>query len=116
MLNQVVLVGRLVKDPELRYTNDNKQVTNVTLAVNRSFKNVETGEYDTDFIRCTLWSGIAQTTTEYCSKGSVIGVKGRLVTRYQEFEPNKRINYPEVIAEKVTFISTNNKKNEELPN
>lgn len=106
MLNQVILVGRIVRDPELRETSDGKSVTNVTLAVSRNFKNSETGEYETDFIRCTLWSGIAQSTSEYCSKGDVIGVKGRLMMKSREISEGKMFNYPEVIAEKVTFINT----------
>ncbi len=60
MLNQTVIVGRLVKDPELRETEAGHKVTNITVAVPRSYKNVN-GEYDTDFISCVLWKGIAET-------------------------------------------------------
>ena len=66
MLNQVILVGRLVKDPELKQLDDGRVVTTITLAVQRNYKNAETGEYDTDFIYCTLWAGIAENTVEYC--------------------------------------------------
>ena len=79
MLNQVVLVGRLVRNPELRTTDSNKSVTTITLAIPRSFKNMN-GEYDTDFLDCTLWTGIAENTAEYCKSGDTIGVKGRLQT------------------------------------
>ena len=59
MLNQTVIVGRLVKNPELNQTENGKKVTNITLAVPRSYKNIN-GEYDTDFISCVLWEGIAE--------------------------------------------------------
>ena len=83
MLNQIVIVGRLVKDPELRETDSGKKVTNITLAVPRSYKNVS-GEYETDFIDCTLWTGIAENTSTYCKKGDLLGVKGRVQTRVYE--------------------------------
>ena len=104
MLNQVVIVGRLVKDPELRNTKDGKIISFITLAVNRGYKNPVTGVCDTDFIACTLWEGTAQATATHCKKGSVIGVKGRLTTRTIE-DPSQRVNSLELIAEKVTFIS-----------
>ena len=76
MLNQAVLIGRIVRDPELKDTEKGK-VTNITLAVPRSFKNTN-GEYDTDFISCVLWKGVAESTAEYCKKGDIVGVKGRI--------------------------------------
>jgi single-strand DNA-binding protein len=105
MVNQVVLVGRLVYDPELKVLESGKRVTTITLALQRSFKNAETGTYDTDFIRCTLWSGIAENTVQYCKKGSTIGVKARLSQAYFNYGDDERFSYPEVIAEKVTFIN-----------
>ena len=110
MLNQVVLVGRLVKDPEIRTTSDGKRLSQITLAVSRNFKSTETGKYETDFIYCTLWEGIATATVNYCKKGSVIGVKGRISSRTIELENNKKMNYLDLIAEKVTFISNNAKE------
>ena len=108
MLNNVILVGRLTADPEIIEIEDKKKVTSVILAVNRNFKNAE-GLYDTDFIRCILWNSVASTTTEYCHIGDVIGVKGRLQTSKYEDE-NKKIHYiTDVIAERVTFLSTNKK-------
>lgn len=77
MLNQSILVGRLTKDPEIRETADGKQVSTITLAVARNFKSQETGEYEADFLRCTLWEGMAQNTVQYCKKGSTIAVKAR---------------------------------------
>jgi single-strand DNA-binding protein len=113
MLNQVILVGRLVYDPELRTLDDGRNVTTITLAIQRGYKNAETGEYDTDFIRATLWTGIAESTVQYCKKGSVVGIKARLAQRYFEYENGKSFSYPEVIAEKITFINTKRSQNEE---
>lgn len=106
MLNQVIIVGRLVKDPEVKVTSDGKKVSHITLAVNRSYKNSETGKYDTDFIYCTLWEGVATATANHCRKGSIIGLKGRIISKSIEIDTNKRINYPDLVAERVTFISS----------
>ena len=92
MLNQTVLVGRIVKDIEQE--GETKAI--VTLAVPRSFKNAD-GEYETDFIPCVLWNGIATNTKEYCRKGDLVGVKGRI-------QSNE--NGITVVAEKLTFLST----------
>lgn len=100
MLNQIVLVGRLARDVEIKELESGKKVANITLAVSRPFKNKE-GIYETDFIDCTLWEGIATNTAEYCNKGDILGVKGRLQTR---IENDKK--YTEVIADKVTFLSS----------
>lgn len=108
MLNQIVIVGRLVKDPELRKTDNGKKVTNITLAVPRNYKN-QNGEYETDFIDCTLWTGIAESTSTYCKKGDLLGVKGRVQTRMYEREEEKKY-ITEVIAEKVTFLTSNKNK------
>jgi len=110
MLNQVILVGRLVYDPELKTLDDGRVVTTITLAIQRGFKNAESGEYDTDFLKCTLWSGIAENTVEYCKKGSTVGVKARLSQKYYKYEDGKSFSYPEIIAEKITFINTKNDK------
>lgn len=110
MLNQTVIVGRLVRDPELRETDTGKKITNITLAVPRSYKNVN-GEYDTDFIPCTLWQGIAENTTEYVKKGDLLGVKGRVQSRNIELDDDTKRSVIELVAEKVTFLSS--KKQEE---
>lgn len=104
MLNQTVIVGRLVKDPELYETENGNKVTYITLAVPRSYKNVN-GEYDTDFIPCVLWKGVAENTSEYCHKGDLLGVKGRLQSRIVEKEEEKK-SVMEFIAEKVTYLSS----------
>ena len=95
MLNSIVLVGRLTTDPEVTSENG-KKVSAVTIAVPRSFKYAD-GGCETDFIKCILWNNIAVNTVEYCHKGDLVGIKGRLQ------ESNKEV---EVIAEKITFLST----------
>lgn len=105
MLNQVILVGRLVRTPELLLTESGKKKSLITLAVARSYKN-QNGEYDTDFLDCTLWTGIAENTHEYCKSGDVIGVKGRLQTWMLENEDGTKSKRMEIIAEKVTFLSS----------
>lgn len=105
MLNQTVIVGRLVRDPELNETDNGSKVTNITLAVPRSFKN-SGGEYETDFVSCVLWKGIAENTVEYCKKGDLLGVKGRVQTRSYEDKEEKKHFVMEIVAEKVTFLSS----------
>ena len=112
MLNQIVLVGRLVREPELKKSEKNKEYMQITLAVPRSFKNVN-GEYDTDFIDCILWDGVAKSTSEFCHKGDIVGVKGRVQSGIVESEDGTKKYYMDVIAERVTFLSSNNKSKEE---
>lgn len=116
MLNQVVLVGRLVKDPELQVTDSGKKVSTITLAVPRGYKNIN-GEYDTDFLECTLWTHVAENTTEYCQSGDMIGVKGRIQSRIIEAADGTKKKKTEIVAEKVTFLATapNNKKSTDEP-
>ena len=108
MLNQIVIVGRLVRDPELRQTEGGKKVTNITLAVPRGYKN-SNGEYETDFIDCVLWTGVAENTTEYCKRGDILGIKGRVQTRTFETEDEKKRYTTEVVAERVSFLSPSHK-------
>lgn len=103
MLNQIVMVGRLVEKPIVEENENGRKVSEITLAVPRSFKNAD-GIYETDFIKCTLWNGIAENTVEYCNKGDIIGVKGRL----QCLGGNEL----QVVAEKITFLSNNKNKEE----
>ena len=103
MLNQVVIIGRLVEKPIVEENENGRKLSEITLAVPRSFKNAD-GIYETDFIKCILWSCIAENTAEYCEKGDLISVKGRL-----ECLGGSEL---QLIAEKVTFL-TNNKNKEE---
>ena len=108
MLNQVVLVGRLVSDPEVKETSSGTSISRITLAVPRSYKNIN-GEYETDFISCVLWKLMAINTKEYCRKGDIVGVKGRIESNVYEKHGDKKYSI-NVIAEKVTFLS-NSKQN-----
>ena len=111
MVNQIVLVGRIARAPETRVTESGKKYATLTLAVPRNYKNIN-GEYDTDFLDCTLWSSVAESTTEYCNTGDMIGVKGRIQTRIIESPDGIKIKKTEIVAEKVTFLtsSPNHKK------
>ena len=105
MLNQIVVVGRLVREPELKESENKKSFTYITLAVPRSFKNVD-GQYDTDFVSFKLWDGIAENVKEYCKKGDLLGLKGRVET--WTYEQDGKTNYvTDLIAEKITFLSSN---------
>lgn len=112
MLNQTVLVGRLVSDPEIKESEGEKKYANITLAVPRSYKN-EDGEYETDFIDVRLWNGVAENTAEYCKKGDLIGAKGRIQTREVEKEDGTKSKITEVIAEKITFLSSKPREHEQ---
>lgn len=105
MLNQVVIAGRLTGDPVVEEVEGGKKVSSITVAVPRSYKNVD-GTYDTDFIRCTLWGGIAENTCEYCKKGDIVGVKGRIQTSSYETEDGDKKYAMEVVAEKISFLSS----------
>lgn len=111
MINQVVLTGRLVSDPDIIVTENNKKKTVVTVAIPRTYKNME-GIYESDFVRCVLWNGIAESTCEYCKKGDIVGVRGRLQTSRYEADNNVRYSM-DVIAEKVSFISNKRNNHEE---
>lgn len=105
MHNLIYLIGRLTKDPEKIKLPSGKTVTTITVAVNRSFKNPE-GIYETDYIKCTLWNGIAESTCEYTHKGDLVGIKGRIQNNvYLDSENNKKYSY-DIIADKVSFLST----------
>lgn len=105
MLNQVVIAGRLTADPVVEEVDGGKKVSSITVAVPRSYKNVD-GTYDTDFIRCTLWGGIAENTCEYCKKGDIVGVKGRIQTSSYETEDGNKKYAMKVVAEKISFLSS----------
>lgn len=106
MVNQIVLVGRIAKAPETRTTENGKKIATLTLAVPRNYKNVN-GEYDTDFLDCTLWSSVAESTSEYCKTGDMIGVKGRVQSRIVESPDGQKRRKTEIVAERVTFLTSN---------
>lgn len=107
MINNVVLVGRLTKAPELQYTPSNVATLTNSLAVNRNFKN-QNGEREADFIQIVAWRGVAETIAQYCGKGSQIGVIGRIQTRNYENQQGQRVYITEVVAQQVTLLDTRN--------
>ncbi len=109
MVNQIVLVGRIARTPETRTTDSGRKVATLTLAVPRNYKN-SNGEYDTDFLDCTLWSSVAESTSEYCDTGDMIGIKGRVQTRIVEGSDGTKRKKTEIIAEKVTFLTSNSQR------
>ena len=110
MLNQVVLVGRLTRNITVNKSERGKVAT-VPIAVPRSFKNPE-GSYDTDFIDCIVFDHIAENTSEYCSKGDIVGIKGRVQSKVVELGEGKKENKLEIICEKITFLSSKPKEEE----
>ena len=109
-MNQVVLVGRLVENPQVKKMDNGKNYTSINVAVSRPFKNSD-GVYETDFIRCVLWNGIASNTEEYCHTGDIVGIKGRLQNRsYEDGETHEKKYITEVIAERISFISSKTKE------
>lgn len=102
MLNQITVVGRLAQDLEIKELENGVKTCVITLAVPRSFKNVD-GEYDTDFVPCTLLGNVAENTAELCKKGDVVGVRGRVQSNDSQIE---------LIAEKVTFLSSKSKESD----
>lgn len=105
MLNQAIVVGRLVKEPELKKTENGASYGIITLACQRSFKNAD-GVYETDFIDFKIFGQVAEATAEYCKKGDVIGARARIQTKNENDK-----NVIELIADKITFLS--NKKSDE---
>lgn len=103
MMNRVVLVGRLTRDPELRYTPSGVPVANFTLAVNRTFTNQQ-GEREADFINCVIWRRPAENVANYLKKGSLAGVDGRIQSRSYEGQDGKRVYVTEVVADSVQFL------------
>lgn len=115
MMNRVVLVGRLTKDPDLRYTPNGVPVASFTLAVNRTFTNQQ-GEREADFINCVVWRKPAENAANFLKKGSLAGVDGRIQSRSYEGQDGKRVYVTEVQAESVQFLepkNSNTQRNEE---
>jgi single-strand DNA-binding protein len=107
MINQVTLVGRLTKDPELKYLPSGIAVTNLTLAVNRTFTNAQ-GEREADFINIVVFRKVAEATANHTTKGSLVGVTGSIQTRNYE-KDGKRVYITEVLADAVQFLEPKKK-------
>lgn len=104
-MNKVFLIGRLVADPDLRYTQSNKPVADFRLAVNRQYTD-ESGERKADFINIITWGKQAENVKQYIEKGSQVAVDGRIQTRNYENDEGKKIYVTEVLAERVQFLDT----------
>ncbi|WP_125769200.1 single-stranded DNA-binding protein [Companilactobacillus furfuricola] len=105
MINRVVLVGRLTRDPELRYTANGAAVTSFTVAVNRSFTNAQ-GEREADFINCVIWRKAAENFANFTRKGSLVGVDGRVQTRSYENQQGNRVYVTEVVVENFSLLES----------
>lgn len=109
MINNVVLFGRLTKDIELKYTQQNIANASFTLAVNRTFKNAN-GERETDFINCVIWRQAAENLANWVKKGNLIGITGRIQTRNYENQQGQRVYVTEVIAENFQMLESRNQQ------
>lgn len=109
-MNRTILVGRLTRDPELKYTGTGVAVANFTVAINRPFKN-QAGEQEADFINCVIWRKPAENLANYMKKGSQVGVDGRLQSRTYEGQDGKTVFVTEVVADSVQFLDTKGSQN-----
>lgn len=105
MINNVVLVGRMTRDADLRMTQGNTAVASFTLAVNRNFKN-QAGEREADFINCVIWRQQAENLANWAKKGALIGVTGRIQTRNYENDQGQRVYITEVVAENFQLLES----------
>lgn len=113
-MNKTFLVGRLTKDPELKYLSNNIAVANFTIAINRTFTN-QTGEREADFINIVVWRKQAENVKKYLSKGSLVGIDGRIQTRNYENPEGKRVYITEVVADNVQFLESKNQRDNVSP-
>jgi single-strand DNA-binding protein len=109
MLNRVILIGRLTKDPELRYTPAGVAVAQFTLAVDRPFTSKEQGEREADFIPVVTWRQLAETCANYLRKGRLAAVEGRMQVRNYENNEGRRVYVTEVVADNVRFLESANR-------
>ena len=105
MINRVVLVGRLTRDPELRYTANGAAVASFTVAVNRQFTNSQ-GEREADFINCVIWRKAAENFANFTNKGSLVGIDGRLQTRNYENQQGQRVYVTEVVVDNFSLLES----------
>ena len=103
MINNVVLIGRLTRDAELRYTPSNIAVATFNLAVNRNFKN-QAGDYEADFISCIMWRQQAENFANWLKKGALVGITGRIQTRSYDNQQGQRVYVTEVVAESFQIL------------
>ncbi|MFG5464394.1 single-stranded DNA-binding protein [Enterococcus faecalis] len=105
MINNVTLVGRLTKDPDLRYTQSGAAVGQFTLAVNRNFTN-QNGDREADFINCVIWRKAAESLANYARKGTLLGLTGRIQTRNYENQQGQRVYVTEVVCENFQLLES----------
>ncbi|MFC6169461.1 single-stranded DNA-binding protein [Loigolactobacillus jiayinensis] len=105
MINRVVLIGRLTRDAELRYTSGGAAVASFTLAVNRQFTN-RNGEREADFINCVMWRKSAENFTNFTHKGSLVGIEGRIQTRNYDNAEGQRVYVTEVVADNFSLLES----------
>ena len=110
-MNKAILIGRLTKDPELRYTNSNRAVCQFTVAIDRPFTNQSTGQREADFINVVSWDKTAENIGKYMTKGRLIAVEGRIQTRNYDNNEGKKVYVTEVIANNVQFLESKNSSN-----
>ncbi len=113
MINEAILVGRLVADPELKSTQSGIAVVSFTVAVNRSYKNAS-GGYDADFINCVAWRNQAEFLSKYFGKGDKIGIIGSIQTRSYEDRAGMKRYATEVVADKIRFIDSKSERQESV--
>lgn len=114
MMNKIILIGRLTKDVEVRYTTLNRACASFTIAVNRTYTNQD-GKRESDFINIVAWDKLGENVSKYTHKGSLVAVEGRLQVRSYENQEGRRIYVTEVIASTVQFLETK-EKNEQNTN
>ena len=110
-MNHVIIVGRLAQDPVYERTETGRKRTVINVAVPRGYKNSE-GRYETDFIRCVLWNGLASATKDFCHVGDIVGIKGRIQNKSYVNADNETKYITEVISERISFISSLSKTSE----
>ena len=110
-MNKAILIGRLTRDPELRYTSSNRAVCQFTVAIDRPFTNQSSGQREADFINVVAWDKTGENVGKYMSKGRLIAVEGRIQTRNYDNNEGKKVYVTEVIANNVQFLESRNATN-----
>ena len=110
-MNKAILIGRLTRDPELRYTSSNRAVCQFTIAIDRPFTSNATGQREADFINVVVWDKTAENVGKYMSKGRLIAVEGRIQTRNYDNNEGKKVYVTEVVATNVQFLESRNATN-----
>lgn len=113
MINNVVVVGRLTRAVDLRYTSNGTAYASFTLATDRDFKN-QNGEKETDFINCVMWRKPAENLANYTKKGSLIGIEGRIQTRNYDNQQGQKVYVTEVLAERFHFLESSKAANNDV--